>query len=178
MNKLIPFFVLFFIFSLTSFSFAKDAVSSPSAEIVQYDLPYPGILPDNPLYFLKAVRDNLIRFFITDSLKKGEYDLLMSDKRLASSQKLLDEGKVDLSITTLSKSGNYFYSSIENIVKAKKEGQNANPLLDKLLTASKKHQEIISEMTRKASGKNKQAVLGLLERARDFQIKVEQNKPR
>ena len=47
-----------------------------------YLLPYPGMLPDNPLYMLKAMRDRVINFLIADSQKKAEFYLLQSDKRL------------------------------------------------------------------------------------------------
>ncbi|HSW97310.1 MAG TPA: hypothetical protein VLF89_05800, partial [Candidatus Saccharimonadales bacterium] len=33
---------------------------------IQYDLPYPGLLPDNPLYSLKVLRDKIVEFFISD----------------------------------------------------------------------------------------------------------------
>ena len=77
-------FVLFFAgFQKTS---AQDASSSGKIIQIQYELPYPGILPDNPLYFLKAIRDNVLGFFITDPLKKADYSLLMADKRLQSAK--------------------------------------------------------------------------------------------
>ena len=40
---------------------------------VKYELPYPGILPDNPLYFLKQIRDWIMERLITDPLKKIEF---------------------------------------------------------------------------------------------------------
>src|SRR5260221_10878616 len=158
MNKLLGFFLIFLLLSFASLSIANG-----ESQKVSYDLPYPGILPDNPLYFLKAVRDNLIGYLITEPVKKSEYDLLQSDKRLAASQKLVEEGNVELSITTLSKSGNYFYNAIESAAQAKSQGQDANPILDKLLNASKKHQEVILEMAQKEKGNKKSAFIDLLQ---------------
>ncbi|HYM65374.1 MAG TPA: DUF5667 domain-containing protein [Candidatus Sulfotelmatobacter sp.] len=171
MNRLLGFFLIFLLLSFASVSFA-----SGESQKVSYDLPYPGILPNNPLYFLKAVRDNFVGYLISEPLKKSEYDLLQSDKRLVSSQKLLEEGNAELSITTLSKSGNYFYSAIENAAFAKSQGKDATPILDKMLNASKKHQEIISEMVQKAKEKNKPSFVDLLKRTKSFQEKVEQIK--
>lgn len=175
MKKLIvPLFALFFFFNI-SLSFAQNSTSAAGLiERVNYDLPYPGILPDSPLYFLKAVRDNLLGFFITDSLKKGEYDLLQADKRLGASKKLNDEKKYDLSITTLSKSGNYFYYAIEKANDAKKEGKDVNPLLQKLLNASKKHQEIILNMEGNVKDQRAKTYQSFFERTRSFQEKVQE----
>src|ERR1035437_8722180 len=117
-------------------SFQKSfAQSTPSAQIsnVQYDLPYTGILPDSPLYFLKALRDNVLGLLITDPLKKADYDLLMADKRLGGAETLLIKDKNDLAITTLSKSGNYFYQAIGQAAIAKRQGENVNDIISKLI---------------------------------------------
>src|ERR1035437_3560922 len=132
--------------------FAQQISTSPAALNVQYDLPYTGILPDSPLYFLKALRDNALNFLITDPVQKADYDLLMADKRLGAASALLDKEKVDLAITTLSKSGNYFYLAIQQAATAKKQGENTDELLSKLLTASLKHQQVIFKMEEKTTG--------------------------
>ncbi len=172
-NLFLIFFV--FIFSLFSFqnSFAQNATSSSQITHVEYELPYPGILPDNPLYFLKAVRDNVLGFFITDPLKKADYDLLMADKRLASSKALIDFKKYDLAITTLSKSGNYFDKAIQEAVKAKEQGKNASGILNKLFVASQKHQEVIYQMAQETKGDAKYNLELLQVRTKSFQDTVE-----
>jgi len=187
MKKLLAFFIIsLFIFAGFNKTFAQDVSvtpqttqlqmlsATPSSDniSVQYDLPYPGILPDNPLYFLKAVRDNLLGFFITDPLKKAEYDLLQANKRLVSAKGLLDEGKSDLAITTLSKSGNYFDQAISNASQVKNQGQDANSMLSTLLTASEKHQQVIEDMETKTKGEVKLSLRFAQERAHDFQERV------
>ena len=163
-------FILFFAgFQKTS---AQDASSSGKIIQIQYELPYPGILPDNPLYFLKAIRDNVLGFFITDPLKKADYSLLMADKRLQSAKALLDKGNNDLAITTLSKSGNYFHQAIQNVANAKRRGEFADPLIDRLLVASMKHREIILQMEQKAKGQTKYNLELLRERTEEFQNSV------
>jgi hypothetical protein len=168
--------ILLMIFLL---SFGKAfAQSTPSAQIrsVQYDLPYTGILPDNPLYFLKALRDNILNLFITDPVKKSEYDLLMADKRLSGAQALLEKGKDDLAITTLSKSGNYFYQAIQLTATAKRQGEDANGAIATLVTASMKHQAVIYQMIQEAKPSTKGNLELLLSRTQGFQSSVEQLK--
>ena len=157
--------------------FAQEISTSPAALNVQYVLPYTGILPDNPLYFLKAIRDNALNLLITDPLQKANYDLLMADKRLGAASMLLDKGKIDLAITTLSKSGNYFYLSIQQVVVAKKQGEKTDEILSKLLTASLKHQQIIFKMEEKTRGDARLVLQASQKRTEDLQKSVEQIKP-
>ena len=174
MKKFALIIILLLFSSTVNNVFAQDIVlPNPSAINVEYELPYPGILPDNPLYFLKAVRDNVLGFFISDPLKKADFQLLQADKRLAASKVLLDEKKYDLAITTLSKSGNYFDKAISKAAQAKSQGQNADSVIAKLLQASKKHQQVIYQMELKATGQIRYN-LGLLEiRTKTFQDKAE-----
>ncbi|MBI3576483.1 hypothetical protein HY086_00365, partial [Candidatus Gottesmanbacteria bacterium] len=67
---------------------------------VEYLLPYPGILPDNPLYFLKAARDKIIEFLIADPVRKAEFYILQSDKRLGMTSMLLEKGNTTRAETT------------------------------------------------------------------------------
>lgn len=166
-------FVVLFALLIPSFSFAQNTSTSSAIPKVEYELAYPGILPDNPLYFLKAIRDNILKFLIRDKMKKAEFDLLQADKRLGAAKALLEKGKDELSITTLSKSGNYFDDAISNIFKAKRQGEKTDQLLDRMITASKKYQLEIREMQK---GKIEDTLLNLrfLEaRAHDFQERLE-----
>lgn len=167
---------IFFIFLLFFFLFPQKSLaqnSSPSAlpkpAVVEYYLPYAGILPDNTLYFLKAFRDNLIGFLISDPLKKADYNLLMADKRLVSAHALIDKKKYELAITTLSKAENYFEKSVKLVGDAKKQGRDASQLIDKLLIASQKHQEVIFQMGQKTKGDTKYVLELNQVRAKNFQ---------
>lgn len=178
-KTLIVFLSLFLFFTVSPIAFAKDVIETPSGfqiEKVQYDLPYPGILPDNPLYFLKAIRDNVFGFFISDPLKIADFDLLQADKRLGSAKALFDKGNIPLSITTLSKSGNYFEKAIAFSEKAKTQGRDANPIIDRLLVSSKKHEQIIYDMQKSSKGDNANTYSYYLERTIDFQKRLEELK--
>lgn len=174
MKNLIPFFVFFlFLFSLSQNSFAQSATAGAKFINVSYDLPFPGILPDNPLYFLKALRDNVINYFITDKVKKADYDLLMADKRLVSAQYLVDKKNYQLALTTLSKAGNYFDKAIQLSAQAKMQGNNADAILSKLWLASQKHQMVIYQMAKKTNGETKYNLELLQVRAKNFQDTVD-----
>jgi hypothetical protein len=68
-RKFVIFFIIFFL-SFPQVLFAKELmVPSPTPTLVDYQLPYPGILHDNLLYKLKALRDKLVEFLIADPLR-------------------------------------------------------------------------------------------------------------
>lgn len=161
------------LFLNTGKALAQSATTSAVPVNIEYSLPYPGLLPDNPLYYLKVIRDNLLKFFISDSFKKAEFELLQANKRLGASQSLLVKGKSDLALTTLSKSGNYFDDAISNIQNAKKQGKPVSSFLSELLIAAKKHREIIHLMQRGQGGDVLLNLRFFEERARDFQERVE-----
>ncbi len=114
---------------------------------------YPGILPDNPLYQLKVLRDGIIGFFISDPLKKSEFDLLQADKRLNVGIFFFNKEKKELSEKTISKGENYFEKALEDAKLARNQGREINPmLLTNLELASKKHEEVIKDLMSKSSG--------------------------
>ncbi len=146
---------------------------------VDYKLPYPGILPDHPLYFLKAVRDGVLGFFITKPLKKAGYDLLQADKRVEASRMLIEQrkGKIDLAETTYSKAENYFEDAIAKTDAAKKEGQGDSEFVKKLRLANLKHQEVLSEMYKKLTNSEKKKFDPERKRAEQLGKKVKQLAP-
>lgn len=156
--------------------FAQNA--SPAAEeTISYDLPYPGMLPDNPLYFLKTLRDKFISMIISDPVKKAEFDILTSDKRFVAAVALINKRKTDLGITTLSKSNNYFYDAIVSTQNAIKQKRILGSLPGNLLLSSQKHDELIQPLAGTIS-KDKQARFQYeLKRLGDFEKSVKELPP-
>lgn len=124
----------------------EEVEATQSSEVEEYSLPYPGILPDNPLHFLKALRDRIILMLISDPVKEAEFNLLTSDKRIYAAQLLADRGKDDLSVSTLSKSNNYFQNAISSTAEAKKMGKRVDIVLHNMEKSIVKHQEVLSLM--------------------------------
>lgn len=138
----------------TNISFAQG-VASESAKN-NYQLPYAGLLPDNPLYFVKALRDRIIEILISDPIKKAEFDLRSADKRLSIGIALFDKKKYELSESTISKGENYFEEGIKNLETVKKQGQAVDPsLLVAYDLSTKKHKEVIENLMERSSGEVK-----------------------
>lgn len=135
---IIPFFYVY--------NYSQQITTTPDNKVV-YQLPYPGILPDHPLYLLKVTRDRVQAFLTRDNLKKAELYLLYSDKRLAMGQDLEKKGKTALAITTLSKGEKYFLRIPELLRQAKEQGTSPSAeLVERVKVSNQKHQEVISEM--------------------------------
>jgi len=119
---------------------------------VEYNLPYPGVLPDSPLYVLKVARDNVVSFFIRDPKQKAFYLLFLSDKRLAAGEILVKNNKTDLGITTVKISQEYYTKAVDLAVKVKDLS-----LTEKLIVAGVKHNDVMVDL---ASPKLSEAISG------------------
>lgn len=154
-----------------------DTVSpTPVPEIV-YTLPYPGILPDNPLYVLKATRDRIVSFFIADPIKKAEFDLLQADKRVQAGLFLLhkEDPDIPLAISTISKGQNYLHEALAGIAKAQLEEREAKKtslsfgdLPDKLYNAARKHNQLLKKETTRFDGQDDHDFTLLVQRSEEY----------
>ena len=123
-KQLVILAVIFFVLAFQSVN-AQEITPSitsdvPSPTPIQYALPYPGILPGHPLYFVKDTRDMVIGFFISQPLKRANYNLLQADKNLQSSMMLTEQKKDNMIIVqTVKKAEDYFENAIKKTAEAK-----------------------------------------------------------
>src|SRR5258708_761725 len=87
---------------------APSTISKEKEIDINYELPYPGgILPDNFLWPVKALRDRAWVSLSLNPLKKAQVLLLLSNKRLNSAEILFKDGKSDLGASVLTKAEKY-----------------------------------------------------------------------
>jgi tetratricopeptide (TPR) repeat protein len=170
----------FLIFSLSinllsakALAITEEAASS-SPQQVNYELPYPGLLPDSPLYFLRIIRDRIVGFLISDSLKKSEFNLLQADKRLNAGIFLFNKGKIPLAFSTISKAENYFSQALDKIEEAKKQGENISEVEGKLKNALRKHEQELEILTKKVNSDYKESFEKELEKVKSFGERLNQ----
>ena len=120
--------------------------------ISKYTLPYAGLLPDHPLYFLKTLRDRIIDLLIADNLKKADFTLLQADKHLSMAIVLVEQGKPELAESTESKGQNYLLRTLTHREKAKVEGKDTTGLSTKLAASLDKHHEVLLDLAKKTEG--------------------------
>lgn len=179
--RLLFLFLIFLLLSRPGVIFAQ-ANSSQSAgfvptptPVITYTLPYPGILPDNPLYPLKMLRDRIILFLITDPVKRARFNLLQADKRLQSGLYLYqhDKKKADLALSTMEKGANYFGQALDQTRELKQQKVDITDLINTLDNAARKHEQVLTQFI-PTLPKDKQAEGGkLLKTMQNYQQQVD-----
>lgn len=156
MRKIKNCFIVIILALLLSVSFKTSILAQSATESGKpdYQLPYPGLLPDNPLYFIKVLRDNAENFLISDPLIKASFDLRNADKRFSMGLALFDKKKFELCESTISKGQNYLEEGIRNLENSKKEGRQIEVgLLSNYFLSTEKHKEILQSLIGKSTGK-------------------------
>lgn len=152
MKKLFAGIIFVFIFLLSSLPvLAQEAQSSPSAQaVVEYVLPYPGMLPDHPLFVLKSARDWIFERLITDPLRKSEFYILQSDKRLAMAGMLLDQQKSQDAAQSVIISGEFMEKAIAAARQIRSGGGEVpGHILDRFDRSVAKHLMLIGEYSQR-----------------------------
>ena len=117
-----------------------------AVEAVDYYLPYPGILPDHPMYWLKMIRDRVQLWLVGGPEAKTEKLLVSADKRLGAGFQLVEGNKVSLGVTTLTKAEKY----LEQATQLGMSLEGAEDLKLRLGKASRKHVEVLKLIKEKA----------------------------
>lgn len=151
---ILPFFY-FFSFSL---SVARETVQP-----VNYELPYPGILSNNPFYGLKVLRDKLMEFTTRDNLKKASLHILISDKKMRAAELLQQNGSVEKVVPELESSQQYFKKAVQNILLSKQQGVSASAeLVKKMKLSNLKHREVMLRLKGAASTTDEKEIEAVL----------------
>lgn len=121
----------------------SETTTSPQDININYQLIYPGkILPDNPLWVLKALRDKIEHTFTFNHEDQAALSLKCADKRLVMAKQLFEKGKPDLGMATLMKAEKYLDSAVSH---AKEAEVPDNSFFEAATLASLKHREVIEE---------------------------------
>lgn len=183
MKKIFLSFIFFLvIFSSSVYAQSKIPIPTvtttpaPTPSMVEYSLPYPGILPGSPLYSIKMLRDRIMEFFISDPVKKSNFYLLQADKRVASSLMLFEKGDKELGQVTLSKGQNYLEKSLGKAVSVKNSGKDVGDLFARIKNSAVKQKQEI-EILSKKSKDIENRLKGDLLRVQNFEKLVEEIAP-
>lgn len=150
---------------------------SPTPEKVNYELPYPGILPSSPFYPLKLIRDTISDFLISDPSRKSEFYIHLADKRIAAVVVLFENGEKELANETLTKSLDYHEKAVEKMMEAKEAQDNVDGLYGKLNDSSAKHNEVIEMLEEEYNGNFSDTMKENILRAKELQNRVKAFSP-
>lgn len=112
---------------------ASDSASGANDE---YILPYPGILPDHPLYILKKFRDSILEMLISDSVRKVEFYILQSDKEISATDFLRMKNKNSYITQSIDRAIEFKQKAINQAKEIKKQGKEVPGFLVEKLTHS------------------------------------------
>lgn len=143
-------FVLFVGFLLFAYAF-----NPVMAQKVQYDLAYPGVLPDHPLYKLKVLRDKISILLINDTNKRIDFYLLQADKGIHATAMIVDKKKIELAKETLFKAEHNV--TLLTYEFGKFQYKPNSDFFNKLETASLKHQEVIKLLIERVPEKERKS---------------------
>lgn len=131
-----------------NFSPSPKTLAQATQEIdINYPLPYPGrILPDHPLWPLKALRDKLWLDLSVSPTRKAELALLFADKRLVSSRILFERGKPEIAFSTLTKGEKYLEEALILEIQNRAKGLDTKEFLGRYVNSALKHREVINEI--------------------------------
>lgn len=154
MKKVLVFVLVLYLGRLLSGTVVL-AAATPAATTsvkIDYALPYPGMLENNPFFFLKVLRDKIVVRLIADPVAKSFYLLLLADKRISAGQMLMNRGEQKLGATTIGEAEVYFAQAVDTALGAKSSGRDTTSLLAKLTVAAAKHEEVIGDLMNKVRG--------------------------
>lgn len=143
----------------SKFEVEQMVIEADEAEVIDYYLPYPGILPDHPMYWLKMVRDRVQLLLTTNEVKKAEKQLLYADKRLGAGWALVEGNKIQLGVTTLTKAEKYLEQALMSVSQLQAEDR----LFEKVNKASKKHKEVLMIVKNKVGDEYSSVIDQMLE---------------
>jgi len=149
---------------------------SPVPAAIEYQLPYPGILPGSPLYSIKMIRDRIIETLTSDPFKKANFYLLQSDKRTASALMLYEKGDEKMAETTLTKAQKYLEKSLSKATEAKNSGKDVGDIFARIKDSAAKQKQEIEII----SGKSKEREASLvddLKKIKNIEKNADQLKP-
>lgn len=163
MKKFLVFFlIIWFGFSQKILpAVAVDAAPFTPTPTVEYVLPYPGLLPNHPLYQLKTLRDKILLFFTREPNKKAQINLLIADKHLVMGQLLWEQNDQNLSVKTLDTGEKYLLTAALQLTKLKNNNALPPGFSDKLELAAKKHEEVINKLA--SPGNNKEELTKIIQ---------------
>jgi len=111
-----------------------------------YVLPYPSFMPGNKIYKISRIIDSIGNWWNFGSITQVKYHLKLSDKYLVESKTLFEYQQYLLAYDALSRSNSEFLKIPAYRARAWQEGKDIRYLEDIVLSAAKKHTEVLTSL--------------------------------
>ncbi|HLA04066.1 MAG TPA: DUF5667 domain-containing protein [Patescibacteria group bacterium] len=113
-------------------------------------LPHVRFLPSNPLHFFISVKENITRFFNASSIKRAEFDLALSGKRLKEAYLLTEKNDVKNASKALYRYSRRLEKLREQMEKAKNQNQVVVELSEKIADDMAMHERFLYAISQKS----------------------------
>jgi hypothetical protein len=137
-------------------------IAGDNNTLIDYYLPFPGkILPDSPIWPVKALRDKLWLAINTNPSREAELLLLFADKRIGSAILLFQKGEFDDGFSALGRAEKYLEEASLQEEENRKAGYDTNEFLAIIAKASLKHYQIEREILAIAPDEAKPSIINM-----------------
>ncbi len=123
---------------------------------------YPGMLPDNPLYFLKDLKYKIQGLFVFGEANQADWYLKLADKRLGEIRSLTEKGKLDLVVKEAILVSDMSQKTQGLINTLDKQGKDTTLLVVKLRQNSERQQAVLNEVLVKVPQPAKGAIISAI----------------
>ncbi|MCR4326787.1 MAG: hypothetical protein NUV52_03980 [Candidatus Roizmanbacteria bacterium] len=154
--KLVPIVVSFFLV-LFSIFFVRDLAQRSVWGAQRQALPFPGMLPNHPLYPLKQARDNFMLLTTRAPLNKAQLYLHLADKNINAANMVTDCG---IATKTAIQSQEYLLNQRQALMAAKEMG--LTPEITTIMgnrMSIKEHNMILKDIGKRCKTKEERAEL-------------------
>lgn len=142
---------------------SEDMAASSAPSVVEYALPYPGILPDHPLYMFKKLRDQILERLISDPVRKMEFYMLQADKGVNTAVFLAAKQNDTLSDESLRLAQVHLAKAVEKAKELKEQGKEVPPyMVERFGNALRKYESVMMEMVSAGSDERKAAMATMI----------------
>ena len=131
---------------IESFPKATDGQINEAVE----KLPHVRILPSNPLHFFIRVKEKVSRFFNASSVKRAEFDLVLSGKRLKEAYLFTEKNDVANASKSLFQYSRRLEKLTEQMEKAGSQNQDVLELSERIADDLSMHERLFYVLSQKS----------------------------
>ena len=144
---------------------------TPAVSLGQTDTIKSGMLPTNPLYFLKTIKEEILLFFTFNQLKKASALINYADNRTAEIESLEEKGRADKIPKTLSRYEKQLSKALD-IIEKNKDKKEIDDILINAREATSKHITVLNRVLAFVPENAKDAIKHAIETSQKGQTKV------
>lgn len=130
------------------------------------DLPKPGFLPGNPLYFMQNIGEGLSGLFSFGNVKKVKREIRMAERRVAEAKVLVENERYDLAESTIRRYRRIMDNVEDRVNEMKEDGKDVDGVAKQLAESTLKHQGVFAEIYNRVPDEAKAGVMRAMEASR------------